>query len=362
MERSDVSRSGGFVRYREGKDVTGRFGDGATGGEPRETLGDPPERIVERLFAHHGLGPVHRVRPLLGGQINQVLEVNGEYVVRFRPPEKDGGAFATEQWLFPQLLGRAPVAEVVLVDTSRAVAPVDCAVSRRLRGDNLVRVWLTAGARQRAWYVIQLAEAMRALHEVRFPACGRFQAGNLLPAASWDAYLAERFERRLGLARGYATADMALLDAIELYWRRNRSALAERPPCLVHRDLHFGNLLVADNRITGVLDFEAALAAPCDYELDQLLRFVRYPALFVEEELEPHVGPALFAEVWSGLRRAYPELFYAAELSTRLSLYALEYDLAALRDCYAGRWDGSALRHVTERVRASLEERLLPTG
>jgi hypothetical protein len=47
-------------------------------------------------------------------------------------------------------------------------------------------------------------------------------------------------------------------------------------------------------------------------------------------------------------------------MAARLSLYSLEYDLAALVDCYAGRWDAEALRHVTERVRAALEERLIP--
>src|SRR5207249_1377922 len=80
-------------------------------------------QVLERLFARHGLGPVRQVAAVAGGQINQVLEVNGEYVVRFRPPGKDGGAFATERRLFERLRGRVPVPEVVLLDTSREAAP-----------------------------------------------------------------------------------------------------------------------------------------------------------------------------------------------------------------------------------------------
>jgi aminoglycoside phosphotransferase (APT) family kinase protein len=317
-------------------------------------------QVLERLFARHGLGPVRQVAAVAGGQINQVLEVNGEYVVRFRPPGKDGGAFATEQRLFERLRGRVPVPEVVLLDTSREAAPLDCAVARKLPGESLARAWLASGDRQRRWLITQLGEAMRALHEERFPACGGFSAGELVPKASWDAYFQERFERRLGRARSFPQADRALLEAIEGYWRCHRGARFDRPPCLVHRDLHFGNVLVAENRLTGLLDLEAAVAAPCDYELDQLLRFLRYPALFVEPALAARVSPGQFAGAWRGLRDCYPELFQVREMAARLSLYSLEYDLAALVDCYAGRWNAEALRHVTGRMRAALEERLLP--
>src|SRR5262245_10748034 len=86
--------------------------------------------VVERLFARHGLGPVRQVAAVAGGQINQVLEVNGEYIVRFRPPGKDGGAFATERRLFERLRGRVPVPEVVVIETSREAAPLDCSIAR----------------------------------------------------------------------------------------------------------------------------------------------------------------------------------------------------------------------------------------
>ena len=55
----------------------------------------------------------------------------------------------------------------------------------------------------------------------------------------------------------------------------------------------------------------------------------------------------------------YPEPFRARDLPVRLALYSLEYDLAALRDCYAGLWDAAAHRHVLDRVRAALDERVI---
>src|SRR5262249_27847529 len=148
-----------------------------------------------------------------------------------------------------------------------------------------------------------------ALHAQRFPACGGFEAGELRPSPSWQNHLAERFERRLRIVGAFPNADRALLRAIEERWRRDAAALQAADAVLIHRDLHFGNVLIAGGRISGVLDFEAAVAGPRDYELDQIRRFLRYPQLFVEPSLERGVRRETFEKVWPLLRRAYPELF-----------------------------------------------------
>ena len=61
-------------------------------------------------------------------------------------------------------------------------------------------------------------------------------------------------------------------------------------------------------------------------------------------------------EFLKALREAYPELFAIPDLETRLALYSLEYDLAALHDCYLGRWGPAGLAHVLERIRGALAE------
>jgi aminoglycoside phosphotransferase (APT) family kinase protein len=328
----------------------------------RSSIGSVAGRILEA----HGLGPLRRVAPLAGGQINAAWLLNGEYVLRLRPAEKSGSAFQTEAELCARLAERVPVPQVLAVDLSRAVVDADYMLARRLPGVSLTRAWLRVAPAQRERLIDAFAGAMRELHAERFPAPGSFAAGELQPAASWQNYFAARFERRLAIVRRFASADRGLLAAIDARWRQSGSALNPpgEPPdaCLVHRDIHFGNVLVEGDRITGILDFEAAVAGPPDYELDQLGRFVRYPQLFVEPELAGAVSRAAFAEVWPLLRRHYPELFAVPRLADRLALYSLEYDLAALRDCYAGLWGPAALDHVVDRVAAALEGRHMPAG
>jgi aminoglycoside phosphotransferase (APT) family kinase protein len=314
---------------------------------------------VARVWTRHGLGPVHRVERLAGGQINAAYRVNGAWVLRVRPAGRDGAAFRKERALLERLRGQAPVPEVVALDESGAALSAAYMICRWAPGEPLARVWLAAEPRRREWLLRQLGELLRALHAVRFPACGELTGGELCPAAGWRDYLEARLRRRLGIVRALPGAPLGLLDAVEAFARRAAPALESGAACLVHRDLHFGNLLVEGDRITALLDFEAALAAPPDYELDQLARFLRWPALFLTDL--PGVEASAFRGVWSGLRRAYPELFQAPRLPERLALYALEYDLAALRDCLTGVWDEPVRRHVMGRMEHTLR-RLISTS
>ncbi len=323
-----------------------------------------PWSAAARILTAHGLGELRQLRPLSGGQINRVFLVNGDLVLRFRPEERCSGAFLTEAVLFERLRGRLPVPEVLAVDSSRSLVPADYVLARRLPGESLPRAWLRARPPQRERWMAALAELLRALHAERFSACGGFESGDFRPAASWEAYFDERFRRRLAILRALPSSDRGLLDVIEHRWRSTAASLTIADYTgtdwsLVHRDLHFGNLLVNEGEITAILDFEAAVAGPPDYELDQFGRFCRWPRLFVGPELESSTDRADFAPAWEGLRRHYPELFRAARLAERLTLYSLEYDLAALRDCYTGRWGAEALRHVLHRIETALEGQLI---
>jgi aminoglycoside phosphotransferase (APT) family kinase protein len=342
---------------------SGASGDKGMGREPGRRAGPFTEAVVtgaavERAFAHLGLGPVHRLKRLGGGQINAAYRVNGDVVLRVRPVEKDGAAFRKEAALFARLRGRVPVPEILALEESGELLPAAFMVCRWVPGETLARVWLTASRRQRAWLLGQLAEMLRGLHEVEFPACGDLPAGELRPAESWESYLGACLQRRLGIVRALPDAPRMLLDAVDAFCRSAGGSLAAGTGRLVHRDLHFGNVLVDGDRITALLDFEAAVAAPPDYELDQLARFLRWPGMFLTDM--PAVDAAAFRGVWSGLQARCPELFRVTQLETRLAVYALEYELGSLRDCLTGVWDRAVQRHVVARMEAALAKKVAP--
>jgi aminoglycoside phosphotransferase (APT) family kinase protein len=296
---------------------------------------------VERLFSRNGLGEVRAVEVLPGGQLNTVLRLNEDLVLRCREAVRSTGSLRREAVLLRRLKGRVPVAEVVLSGMDDLLG--EYLLVRHLPGRTLLRSWIEhPETPTREWWLTQWAGMIRAIHEVRFPQPGELPEGELKAASSWRSYIEQRIRKRLDLLMRMPQMDREFILAAERFTRRNASALEDGPCCLIHRDLHFGNVLVEGPHVTAVLDFELAEAGPPDYELDTIYRFLRYPWMFGDPETGAHLTASRFASVWVRLKRAYPEMFAVRSLRQRLCLYALDHDLSCLVQAYGGRWGGEA--------------------
>lgn len=94
---------------------------------------------------------------------------------------------------------------------------------------------------------------------------------------------------------------------------------AARGKVLTHGDVHLSNLMFADGKITALLDFEGAQAAPADQELDTLLRQVWHPDRFGVRSRHHSEGDR--NAMISALLDAYPALFVDEETNIRLVAY-----------------------------------------
>lgn len=206
---------------------------------------DVPQGLVRDLLTDQAPDLAHLpLRPLANGWDNVMWALGDHLAVRLPRRALAAGLVLHEQRWLPRLAPRLPLA---------VPAPVRCGVPGRgypwpwsvvplLPGDVAWRTPLTdPAAAARA-----LADFLTALH-VPAP-----------PGAPVNAF------------RGGALADRepALLDRLALLgeavprprieetWRRLREADAwAGPPLWLHGDLHPGNILVSDGRISGVIDF-----------------------------------------------------------------------------------------------------------
>jgi aminoglycoside phosphotransferase (APT) family kinase protein len=307
---------------------------------------------VERIFARHGLGKVRRIERLHGGQLNSVYRVNGDLVLRHRDPTLSTGSLKREAWVLPRLAGRLAVPEVAASGTDDLLG--EYLVETWLPGENLLLAWLrNPDITTREWWITQWAAAIRAIHEVRFPAPAEIRDGELRQAPSWRAYVEGRIRRRLDALMRVSGMDRSLIIAAERQMRRRGGVLEDGPFCLVHRDLHFGNVLVDGPRLSGIVDFELAEIGTPDYELDTIFRFVTSPERYLAAEGGAGASASRFASVWLRLRRAYPEPFDLPYLRERLGFYALDRAFSSLQQACSGRWGGeaaaqAALREIAE--------------
>jgi aminoglycoside phosphotransferase (APT) family kinase protein len=314
---------------------------------------------VERIFARHRLGAVRLVEPLPGGQLNTALRVNRTHVLRYREASVATGSLIREVAVLKLLAGRVPAPEVEASGIDDILG--EYVIHKWIPGQNLLQAWLeNPDVAVREWWIREWIAAVQGIHEERFPRCGELPHGELKEYPTWRGYIEARVRKRLDLLMRIPTSDRALVLTTERYLRRQAPVLEDGPFCLVHRDLHFANVLVEGPRVAAIVDFELAEVGTPDYELDTIFRFLRYPWLFAPPEQASRVTPARFASVWIRLKRGYPEMFNVRYLRERLCLYALDHDLSCLIQAYSGRWGESGVEVTLRRIGDILQGRYGP--
>ncbi|NKI40949.1 aminoglycoside phosphotransferase family protein [Streptomyces physcomitrii] len=216
--------------------------------------GTPPldEALVRRLIAGRfprwaGL-PVERVPS--GGTVNAMFRLGPDLVVRL-PLRADGAedVLREQEWL-PRLAPLLPVAVPEVVDAGEPAEgyPWPWSVHRWLPGRH-PGTGAPGGAVQLAH---ELGEFVAAMRRVELPGAPAAYRGG--PLASLDGETRAAIEALRGLPE--EGVDRAAVTAV---WQEAlRAPGPAGEPVWLHADLMPGNLLVADGRLTAVIDFGCA--------------------------------------------------------------------------------------------------------
>ena len=141
-------------------------------------------------------------------------------------------------------------------------------------------------------------------------------------------------QRALGMALPHLPGEYAT-GAVALAAQRESLALTEPPlpRVLVHRDLWFGNMLVTpDGDLTGIIDFGHVVMAEPEAELDTLLRFWRFPRLYVPEEWETAYRAPLDLTLIEEIARDCTACLGPESAVTRIAAYDLAYRLQKIAE------------------------------
>lgn len=158
-----------------------------------------------------------------------------------------------------------PVPHLLLADDSKRLLDLNFILMTRLEGAILGRLEPTLASRQLASAYNQIGRLLREFHRIPMDAFGYIGANGIqTPHASNQAYLTFQFDRKLKEFRDRG-GDGSLAQRVARYAADQAHLLnACTGPVLCHNDLHAGNLLADTTeeavRLTGVLDFEGALA------------------------------------------------------------------------------------------------------
>jgi Ser/Thr protein kinase RdoA (MazF antagonist) len=222
-----------------------------------------PQPLIDRWIQVATGSAVHTAVRIIVGQDNEVHDVvttDGHRIV-VRISHRPDPRFTGERWALDaaRALG-VPTPRVLLIDQvdhiGSARTPVTVCVEDKLPGVSL-RTLLDAGHRP-VGAIAELGELLARIHQVRVDGFGYLRA----EGRGWDipfsAVMLDLLDRRTDLHRAAThwaepvesvEQGLAVLDA-------HRSHFAFDDPRLVHGDLGADHILISDDRVTGIIDFQ----------------------------------------------------------------------------------------------------------
>jgi aminoglycoside phosphotransferase (APT) family kinase protein len=230
--------------------------------------------------------------PLSGGYRNQntrLATAGGQaFVLRQYLVDEAARTCAIEAAVLRQLVGLAPVPEVVDADPAGREAGQPVLLTRYVTGEPLSQALAGAGA-DAAALGRAAGLALAEVGTLRFARDGFFTDATLVPAASADsASLSAFVDRALAAGPAASALSAAELDGVRALARSAEPLVARVAGAaqLVHSDFNPKNLLVlrgADGRwrVTGVLDWEFAFSGSPLHDVGNMLRF-GHPAGFAD--------------------------------------------------------------------------------
>lgn len=210
-----------------------------------------------------------------------------------------------------------PVPELIFSTNSRTQAPFQIEITSCLPGQSFEQEWPKLDVAQRRAYVAQFADLMREMHKLQG------QKLNALAAIDGSLPWAQRCRRelqgRLSTAR-QAGVEQAQIEQVRAFIAKAEAELDRPNIALVHNDLHLGNILIHNGKISGIIDFECAEVG--SFERDGYMMLGDAVGAMLggsSERLEEN--SALQVVRW--LQNDYPELYNLPGAADRHMLYLM---------------------------------------
>lgn len=189
-------------------------------------------------------------------------------------------------------------------------------IIEKVEGVTLYNVWHTLSLEEREDVLKLVVDMMKSIHKIKgevynFALYIKNKLNNEMNEVSnlFDGVVLDRFNN--------------IIKNIDRYFMDNDFRL-------IHGDLHFDNILIDSSNNIKVIDFERALIAPIDYELDIFLRMCYNPIKYASLEEEKYVNINDYKDIPKYLKEYYPEIFDFEYFNIRHLIYDLEANLRIL--------------------------------
>lgn len=246
------------------------------------------------------------------GFTNLIYILDKKFILKICSNYENEKEFENEINFYNKIEGNNLIPKLYYYDNSKKDIPYVYEIIEKVEGVSLYNVWHLLSENERKNVIKQLCDAMKFFHS------------NIGKPFCWEEYITNKFLKLYKKAKEsniFSVEEQQLIEeAIPLFSK----FLLSNKFVLVHNDLHFDNIIYKDGNIK-LIDFERAIIAPKDFELDILYRMVRMPWKFASEETEKFVKKEDYSNIMGYIKEFYPELINIPNLYERLGIYDMLY-------------------------------------
>ncbi|OFY98392.1 MAG: hypothetical protein A2Z97_11965 [Bdellovibrionales bacterium GWB1_52_6] len=224
-------------------------------------------------MADMGLGLPEVVRPTDGGWVNPGYFVNDRYVFRFNARDPHLPKFQRERLAYDLTARKGlPGPQVISLDVSRHLCPYDVIVTSVIQGSTLEQAWSGLSTEDRGRLASAAGSTLGSIHEIPISRFGGLSSEED-QYSTWYKCVESLFMKHLQRAKLLGIFNETIENDCKTLLDRYSGALAKiKTPSLLHGDYQFGNILVDQGRIRGIIDYEWSLAGDPAYDLAYLAR------------------------------------------------------------------------------------------
>lgn len=248
------------------------------------------------------------------GFTNTIYSIDNKYIVKICSDINNEEQFENEINFYNSNKDNELIPKLYISSTDKKEIPYMYEIIEKIEGTPLYNVWHVLNELQREEIIKQLCDAMKQIHS------------NIGKSYDWCQKFKHSFMELYEKAKEQTLFNESEQNILNNVYLKFDEYLGASEFVLVHNDLHFDNIFY-DNEKIQIIDFERAIYAPKDFELDIIYRMVRKPWKFASEETEKYTKINDYKNIMNYIEKYYPELINIDNLYKRLAIYDMVYNL-----------------------------------
>lgn len=268
---------------------------------------------INKITSCAGLGEASLIEEIDTGFSNDVFTIDNKYILKSWDP-KNVHLFRKELWCLNALKEKAPVPKIICFDTKGEVVGQPYIVMEKMPGIPLINAWQNLKDDLKSQAVKEICNYLKIINSL--DASGANELFNQIP--SWQDWIESEFRKNLLRMEESGIYEANTIRKVKIRMDILLPSLKEQNMKISYYDVHFGNFLFDNNRLSAVIDLERVEWVSIDYSLNWVNRMSYDPEEYIEDPKEKE-----FEKILPLFEQHYPELFQFTDLEKRLEAYTI---------------------------------------